>query len=337
VAGPAQLATAAEIGPKLGRDVGHSQGAEVAGFSAADAAFTGFRVVWERPWAALIWAGVQFVVSLALNLFIAISAGAAFSQLTQLGVQPTADPEKMMTVLRGVAPTYVAVLIAVLVLAAVFYAAMNRAVMRPAESRFGYLRLASDELRQLGHFVLLLLLAFGFYLVVLIVASVVVGVLAAALGATGQVAVGVLLAVLLPVLLCVFIYLGVRLSLASPLTFATGRINIFGSWGMTRGRFWPLFGAYLIAFALGFVVTALTLGIGVLAVAILGGGVAALGPAFQSDLSTVAANLSPARLIYLAISSIGAALSAPITICPPAAIYLALTGGAPASISRTFE
>jgi hypothetical protein len=151
------------------------------------------------------------------------------------------------------------------------------------------------------------------------------------------VAAGVLVAILLPVLLCVFIYLGVRLSLASPITFASGRINVFGSWAMTRGRFWPLFGTYLIAFALGFVVTALTLGIAVLAVAILGGGVGALGPALQADLSTVAANLAPSRLLYLVISSIGAALSAPITICPPAAIYMALTGGAPASVSRTFD
>jgi hypothetical protein len=309
----------------------------VAGFSAADAAFTGFRLVWERPWVVAIWAGLQFTASLALNLFIAISAGAAFSQLQQVGVQPPADPAKMMTLLREVAPTYVAVLIAVLVLAAVFYAAMNRAVMRPAESQFGYLRLASDELRQLGLFFCLILLAFAFYLAVLIVASLVAGVLAAALGAGAQMAVGVLLAVLLPVLLCAFIFLGVRLSLASPITFATGRINVFGSWAMTRGRFWPLFGTYLIAFALSLVVSALTLAIAVLAVAVLGGGLQALGSAFQADLGSVAAIVTPSRLVYLAISSIGAALSAPITMCPPPAIYLALTGAAPASVSRTFD
>jgi len=309
----------------------------VAGFSAADAAFTGFRIVWERPLAVVIWAVVQFVASLAINLFIAISAGQAFSQMSQLGLQPPADPDKVMALFRQIAPTYVAVLTAVLVLAAVFYAAMNRAVMRPAESRFGYLRLAADELRQLGLFVILVLLALGFYLAVLIVAALVIGVLGALLGASAQLGAGVLLAVLLPVLACVFIYLGVRLSLASPLTFATGRIHVFGSWAMTRRRFWPLFGTYLISFALSLVVSALTLAIAVLAVPILGGGVQALGPAFQADVTTVAAILSPARLVYLAISAIGAALSAPITMCPPAAIYVSLTGGAPAAVSRTFE
>lgn len=310
----------------------------MAGFSAADAAFTGFRLVWERPWVVAIWAGLQFTASLALNLFIAISAGAAFSQLQQVGVQPSADPAKMMTLLREVAPTYVAVLIAVLVLAAVFYAAMNRAVMRPAESQFGYLRLASDELRQLGLFFCLILLAFAFYLAVLIVASLVAGVLAAALGAGAQMAVGVLLAVLLPVLLCAFIFLGVRLSLASPITFATGRINVFGSWAMTRGRFWPLFGTYLIAFALGLVVLFLTQAIAVLAVAILGGGgQQALASAVGFNPTSVSEILAPSGLAYLVIVSIGAALRAPITMCPPPAIYLALTGAAPASVSRTFD
>jgi hypothetical protein len=223
------------------------------------------------------------------------------------------------------------------VLAAVFYAAMNRAVMRPAESRFGYLRLASDELRQLGLLAILIMLLIGFYLAVLIVAAVVVGVLMAALGGGASAGASVLIAVLLPVVICALIFFGVRLSLASPLTFATGRINVLGSWAMTRGRFWPLFGTYLIAFALGFVVRALTLGIAVLAVAILGGGVQSLGPAFQADLTTVAANLAPSRLVYLAISSIGAALTAPITLCPPAAVYQSLTGAAPASVSRAFD
>lgn len=309
----------------------------MAGFSAADAAFTGFRVVWERPWAVAIWALVQFVVSLALNLFMAATAGQAFSQLTQVGSQPGADPAKMMALIQQVAPTSVIVLIVTLVLAAVFYAAMNRAVQRPAESRFGYLRLASDELRQLGLFVILLGLAFALYLVVALFVAIIVTILSAALGTGAEMGVGLMMAVLLPVLVCLFIFLGVRLSLASPLTFASGRIHVFGSWPMTRHRFWPLFGTYLIALALSFVVTVLTLAIAVMAVAILGGGLQALGPTFQADVSSVPALLTPARLLYLAIVSIGAALSSPITMCPPAAIYRSLAGAAPSTVSRAFE
>jgi hypothetical protein len=305
----------------------------VAGFSAADAAFTGFRVVWERPWAVAIWAAVQLVVSLALNLFVAVSAGPAAAQLTQVNFDSQADLQKAMDLFRQTAPTYLVMLFVALVLLAVFAAAMNRAVLRPSESRFGYMRLASDELRQLGLFIVLLLLLCGFYFAVLIVASVIVGVLIALAGNAAGVAAT---AALIPAVVCALIFFGVRLSLASPLTFASGRVNVFGSWAMTRGRFWQLFGAYLIAFALGVVVRVLTLVIALLAVAILGGGLDALKPVMQSDFTTVAANLAPLALVYLAISSIGGALTAPITMCPPPAIYQSMTGGAPANASRPF-
>lgn len=42
------------------------------------------------------------------------------------------------------------------------------------------------------------------------------------------------------------IWLAVRLSLASPLTFDTRRVRVFGSFALTRGRFWSLLGAYLL-------------------------------------------------------------------------------------------
>jgi hypothetical protein len=305
----------------------------VAGFAAADAAFTGFRVVWEKPWAVAIWAALQFVVALALNLFVAVSAGAAASQFSPLGFDSPADVQKAAAWLRQTAPTYLVMMFVALVLLAVFYAAMNRAVLRPKESRFGYLRLASDELRQLGLFILLLLLLFAFYFVVLVVAAVIVGLLRAFLGDGAGI---IATAVLVPVAVGALIFFGVRLSLASPLTFATGRVNVFGSWSMTRGRFWPLFGTYLIAFALGAVVRLLTLAIAALVVAILGGGLDALKPFVQADFTTVAANLAPLALVYLAISSIGGALTAPITMCPPAAIYQGLTGSGP-TVARAFD
>jgi Mn2+/Fe2+ NRAMP family transporter len=93
----------------------------------------------------------------------------------------------------------------------------------------------------------------------------------------------------------------------------------------------------LIAFALGLVVFALTAAIAVLSVAILGGGgQQAVASAAVFNPTSVAEILSPAGLVYVTIVSIGAALTSPITMCPPAAIYVSLTGGAP-PVSRTFE
>lgn len=310
----------------------------MAGFAAADAAFTGFRVVWERPWAVAIWAGVRFVVSLVVNLFIAYTAGPATAQLAQVSLSSPADVEKVANLLQDTAPTQAAAFFVGLVLTAVLYAAMNRAVLRPGESRFGYLRLASDELRQLGLFVLLLLLLLGFEIAVLLVAAVIVAVLTVALGSAAAVGASIASAILIPVSIGIFLFFGVRLSLASPLTFASGRINVFGSWAMTRGRFWSLFGTYLIAFALGFVVLLLTKAIEVLAVAILGGGgPQAVTAAIAFTPNSVAEILAPSGLAYMVVVSIGSALAAPITMCPPATIYQSLTAAAPAAARRAFD
>jgi len=308
----------------------------VAEFSATDVAFTGFRIVWERPWALMIWAGLQIVVNVALKVFIVASAGAAMGQIAQLGMPaPDADPTQMLALIRQVAPTYVVLLIVGLVVSAVLYAAMNRAVMRPSESRFGYLRLAADELRQLGLFALLVLVFFVLYIMIGISAMVLLTLFGMALG-NAALATALLLVIVLPTTLCVFIYIGVRFSLASPLTFAGGRIDLAGSWRLTRGRFWPLLGAYCIAAALNLVVLALIFVIAVLAVGILSGGFAGLEAFTQSNPTSVAALLTPAQLVYLVILSIGAALSTPITASPPAAIYVALTGGQGAT-GKVFE
>jgi hypothetical protein len=297
----------------------------VSEFSAADAAFTGFRIVWERPWAVAIWAALQFVVNLAINVFVAASAGSAMAQIAAMGLQPpNADPAQALALIRQVAPTYMVLLIIWLVVSAVFYAAMNRAVLRPEESRFGYLRLAADELRQLGLFALIFAVLMGAYFAVGLITIV----LFLALGVFG----GMIVAILLPIVVCAAIFFGVRFSLASPLTFATGRINLAGSWRLTRGRFWPLLGTYLIAVALSLVVLVLIVVIALLAVGILSGGLAGLASVMQGRMNSVADVLTPAQLLYLAITSIGAALSAPITICPPAAIYRALVGGGAAKV-----
>jgi hypothetical protein len=326
----------AEIGPKLaahGVGPGAGQGAVVAEFSASDAAFTGFRIVAQRPWAVGIWAALQFVVSLGLNLFVAYSAGSKFAQLAQLSLQPPSqDPTAVLNLFSQVAPTYLVLLIIGLVLNAVLYAAMNRAVLRPSESRFGYLRLASDELRQLGLFAIFTVLALAAYFLMVIAAAIVIVIISLAAGE--GVALGLGLAVLLPAVICAFIFLAVRLSLASPLTFDTHRISIVAAWRITRGRFWRLLGAYLIAFALSAIVVVLTFAIALAAVAVAGGGVGALGTTFQSGVGSPGDILTPGRLAYLAVFAIGQALIWPVTMSPPAAIYRALT---PTTTSRVFD
>jgi uncharacterized membrane protein len=43
------------------------------------------------------------------------------------------------------------------------------------------------------------------------------------------------------------IWVGVRLSLATPMTFASHRFAVRDAWGASRGKFWPLFGMIVLA------------------------------------------------------------------------------------------
>jgi hypothetical protein len=305
------------------------QGAQVAEFSAADAAFTGFRIVWGRPLAVVAWAAVQFAVVLGLDLFTAASAGpaiTAFLQTAQTSFSPNADPTVMIQRLQAIAPTLVVLTTAQLVVAAVFLTAMNRVVLKPEESRFGYLRLGGDELRQLGLLVGLLAVFFLVYFGALLLSGVLVAILTLVTSNSNLAAAFTLLFVL-PAFLCAVVYVVVRFSLAAPATFESGRIQLFEAWPLTRGRFWPILGTYCIAGALWLVVCSLVLVIALLAVMIAG------GPS-GSTLS-IASVLSPSRLVYSVVASIGAALSLPIALCAPATVYQAINRSASRARPRT--
>jgi len=131
--------------------------------------------------------------------------------------------------------------------------------------------------------------------------------------------------------ICAAIFVLVRLSLASAQTFATGKVNLFGSWALTRGRFWPIFGTYVLAFAFACVVLVLGFVVSFAAAALVGGG-DAITKMMRPDLTSLTALFSPAMLVRTAVNAVIAAMVLPVLLTPPAAIYLRLTTGpAPAA------
>ena len=299
-------------------------------FSATDVALNGFRVVWQRPLAVVYWAAVQLVFTLGITAFVAASAGPAFMKLSEMGFQPVADPTRVLALFRQVLPTYIAVMAAILVFYAVISAAMNRAVLRPADDAFGYLRLSSDELRQLGLLAALAGMILAAYIVLVMTCSILAGLLGVAIGAGGASA--ALVAILIVSTVVMLAFLGVRFSLASAHTFASRRIDILGAWRMTQGRFWPLLGTYAMALALNLVVALISSALALVAAMIVGGGFSALRTAGGGDMSTLQAALAPARLAYLLVSAAGTALAWPVRMTPPAAIYRILTGDATSQV-----
>jgi hypothetical protein len=209
-----------------------------------------FGLVRREPLAVLVWA-LLYLAAMALLLLAMRPAFEIYADLisSQLAAAPgkPLDPQALQPYiarLQAVAGIGFLGQIGLFALQTTLFTAAQRAVLRPAERRFFYLRFGMAELIQMGlAFLLIIGLSFGSLLAMLIL-GIVVGIAAAA---SGSPAVAVLLfAISFLVLMGGTIYVMVRLSLAFPLTFIRGDLVIGESWRLGRGRFWPLFGAYFV-------------------------------------------------------------------------------------------
>jgi hypothetical protein len=228
-------------------------------FSPSDAALEGFRLTRERPGTVLTWCGVYFTGMLAIALLMMVSLGPDFIALAKKGQFSADDLDAVGAMLARSGPAFVLVLVLAVALMSVLTSGIYRLVLRPGETGFAHLRFGRDELRLTA----VNLLLFGIGMVCLFV-----GFVAAAAGEQVGPALGVALAVAVGV---VTVWIGVRLSLATPMTFATHRFSIREAWGLTHGRFWPLFGMIVLAVIFYVMVWLLISIIGLAVVGLAGG------------------------------------------------------------------
>ena len=207
----------------------------------------GFRVLRSNLPSVALWTAI-YILSAALSLgVVALLLGSDIQRLvtTYWGVTnmtPELGADLIALAAKAIFAFVLAMFIA-LFFAAVREAALMRSILRPEDKGFGYLRVGPDEFRILIVMVVLALLTMTLF-------AVSAGALFLVARATGPL--GVLIAALgIPALLVGYVFLAVKFSLAVPQSFAEGRIDVFGSWGMTTGRFWPLVGTYLIAWVIG--------------------------------------------------------------------------------------
>lgn len=292
-------------------------------FSASDAAFSGFRAGREHFRAVLVWIVVFGAASLALSVAIFPIMGPYLAELEQLGSQTNPDPQASLALLNKLWPFIGPILIYSFAINAVQYAAVNRMILRPSDSAFGFLRLGGDELRQLGVAIGLALVIFAAYLVGVIGVTMI----AIALGAVNK-GLALFAGVIAGLALVAFlIVLMVRLSLASAQTFATGRINLFGSWRLTRGHFWSLLGAYLLALILAAIVWMAIQALAMVAAMLVGGGMSAVGEMQSPDVSSLQAFYTPSTIVRTAFAIITAPFLTLIVLCPAPEIYRQLAAG----------
>ncbi|HEX6861134.1 MAG TPA: hypothetical protein VF138_13160 [Caulobacteraceae bacterium] len=295
----------------------------MATFSPTDAALEGFRIAREKPRAMLLWAAVNFVVSLLVGVLMIAMFGPMLAELEAMSQAGSADPSEAMAVFERMAPLYAVMLPIGLLVLSVFTAAAYRAVLRPSDSRYGYLRLGRDEMRLILLMLIYVGLAIGFTFLLTLAA----GLLAAGAAVAGG-GIGALLGVIIGlVAIGLIVLVSVRLSLAGPMTFAEGRLRVFESWTLTRGNFWRLLGVYVLAIILVIVVFLLALIIYVaLATVVAGGDIAAAGGVFQPDTTSVANYFTTAMVIYLVFAAFLSALQNAVLNAPPAVAYRELSG-----------
>lgn len=290
-------------------------------FSASDAAFEGFRMTRRSPMTVLWWA-LAYIVFFAGIL--ALASGPIIHMVSEMErLEGLSDPQ--FSDFSSLGQTYFSLFSWVMPLSLVFGAVINaavaRAVLRPGQSAFGYMRLGMDEVRVLV-VTLVLAIAFG---VVMALGGVVLGFVAGFVNASGTsglwlgvVVGGIALAVLA-------IWLMVRFSLAVPIVVAERRFAFVDSFALTKGRFWPILGMAVLAGVMSLLVGLLG-GIIAQAVTLMTGGLDVLSGMEEARLDEIVRAAWPALLTWGVINALISALQLAVIYAPFSAAYRALTG-----------
>lgn len=300
-------------------------------FSATDAAFEGFRLVRRNPVALVAWTLVYLVYTLA-TLF---AAGGMMRSMAvwmdQVEALEAGPPPTSLDAFVPIMESYAAAMSHMawaiplsLVIGAVLMAAIARAVLTPGAGGFGYMRLGMDEVR-----------VFVVTLVIAILYAIATTIAFAAAFILGGIAISVMegwgaLVMVLAVLAAIafMIWLGVRWSLAVPITVDQKKFAIFDSFAVTKGRFWPLLGMALIAFVMVIVVSLLA-GIVTMPISMMGG--MSMFGNMSGDPTEMFRNFNPTNPWIIASSVVNAivyALTVAVLYAPFSAAYRDIKGGA---------
>lgn len=217
--------------------------------SMTEAAFEGFRVTRRHPGAVLLWAAVWLVGFVAM-----LVAAAPFLApwMDEIATAEGGGPETLSAgAQRAIQLAGFAFMPVALLIQAVLLPAAYRAVLRPEERRFGYLRIGRDEAR-----ILLVSITLAVVSVALNIAG---GWLEHLATTSAGLPAGLLVSLAVFVVTLIF---SVRASLIAPLTFARRKLSFIEGWRASGPRFWPLLGLTVIVATMAIVVMILLILIG---------------------------------------------------------------------------
>lgn len=285
-------------------------------FSIGAAAKSGFGVIRRNPGAVAAWTLMYLVLAfwpyLVIVPFVGLEAwtsgGFGEPKLTSLLVIQSVHAVSFLTSTVGLM---------------LLFCAIYRAVLEPHERRRWFMRLGRQELWVgLVSTVLFVLLVVGAFVLLMPVATAALA-YPMAKETPSPLAIGVL-CVVGALLLAVVGWVGIRLSLAAPMSFERRSFVLFESWSLTRGHAWRMFLAYLTAYFMlcltGFLLLLAMVAVAVLLSLPFG------GPGTLEAMLPTGGSFALLLLAMVVMGGLFTALSHAIMLAPGACIYRQLTG-----------
>lgn len=289
--------------------------------NATDAAFEGFRIIRDKPGATMGWTIFGFLWFL---LLVGVLAVGLLTHLTEISreLRPTGGGRDWEELAGRFGPAAMVGFVLSFAIYCILKSAIYRAVLHPDWKGLSHLNLGRDEGRvflvELASLLLLALYwAIGFALVVLVTEP---------LAWPMKFPVRLLLGF---GLMAGWVWWGTRLSLNKVASYAEARVSVLSPWSLTEGRFWPLFGMYVLSWTLGAILVVVGLAVTLTAIRALG--LSAHGVADgHPDVPTALAALGKI-LLAAVVNILALVLQLTISIAPTARAYerIKAAGAAP--------
>jgi hypothetical protein len=209
-------------------------------YDSGAAAFYLFSYASHHGWRPLIGLGVAFFVYYAVVL--AAVLWGMWPIMAYAFTSPGGDPGPELFALY--VQRFLPMIGLVMVVSIVCWAVIEAALLRWLYGRGAGLRFGGAELRLILIYILWMLLPLAVFALPAILAVVA--------GVTGS---GLVIALCVLAFVAAFfalIFLAVRLAPAGALTVHDDRLHVFSAWDVSRGRFWPVLGAFAIVIVIYF-------------------------------------------------------------------------------------
>ena len=298
----------------------------MAGFSASDAALSGFRFIARHPKTIGIWTLVFLAYELVWGGALLAFAGDQLPALRALSQANGDSAVSAWSVLPGASLVMLLGLLALLFVFSLMFTAAYRTFLHPHDDRFGYIRFSKDELRFAVLIVLWVVLAVGGSVVVAFFG----GLLAALGGLLPQPLKALWELIVAVAALAVYIYALVRLCFSMPMTLEDRHVRLLESWKLTRHNFWTLLGVFLLTAVL--ILVLLLLVCSILAVALIvamsaglprSSFLEGLESVLHTDMSSLGAYFSPTSLIAAVLNALIVSVGIAVLTAPVAEAYMA--------------